>query len=299
MSRVHPQAAILLPPPPAARYLEFDARPGLTRAKATDALGALHHPDLKIDGTAAVVGLGSSLTALLGLEIAGLVEFPRLEGSVVHLPATPHSLWIWLRGEDRGELLHRSRAIVAALADAFTLVGSTDAFTYDGSRDLTGYEDGTENPQGEEATAAAVVTDASRAPVGSSFVAVQKWRHDLDRFAAMSKQEQDFTIGRERLGNEELDEAPDSAHVKRTAQEDFDPPAFVVRRSMPWAEALEAGLVFVAFGCELDRFERLLRRMSGLDDGIVDNLYNFTRPETGACYWCPPVAGGRVVFLGA
>ena len=48
--------------------------------------------------------------------------------------------------------------------------------------------------------------------------------------------------------NEELEDAPESAHVKRTAQEDFEPEAFVVRRSMPWADATSEGLEFVAFG---------------------------------------------------
>jgi putative iron-dependent peroxidase len=50
----------------------------------------------------------------------------------------------------------------------------------------------------------------------------------------MSTTEQDHAVGRRRSDNEELDDAPESAHVKRTAQESFEPEAFVVRRSMPW-----------------------------------------------------------------
>jgi hypothetical protein len=30
--------------------------------------------------------------------------------------------------------------------------------------------------------------------------------------------------------------APPSAHVKSAAQESYDPPAFMVRRSMPWLD---------------------------------------------------------------
>jgi putative iron-dependent peroxidase len=104
----------------------------------------------------------------------------------------------------------------------------------------------------------------------------------------------DLSIGRHRAGNEEIDDAPPSAHVKRTAQESFSPPAFVLRRSMPWASGLESGLVFVAFGRSLDAFEAQLRRMLGLEDGIVDALFRFTRPLTGAYYWCPPLADGRL-----
>ncbi|MDH5541315.1 MAG: Dyp-type peroxidase, partial [Rhizobacter sp.] len=105
---------------------------------------------------------------------------------------------------------------------------------------------------------------------------------------------QDHTIGRRRSDNVEIDDAPPSAHVKRTAQESFEPEAFVLRRSMPWAEAGRAGLVFTAFGASLRPFEALLNRMLGGEDGIRDALFDFTRPVGGAYYWCPPVAGGRI-----
>ena len=83
-------------------------------------------------------------------------------------------------------------------------------------------------------------------------------------------------------------------HVKRTAQEDFDPHAFVVRRSMPWADEAEQGLVFVAFGHSLDAYAALLQRMVGADDGIPDALFSFTRPISGAYFWCPPLRDGRL-----
>jgi len=299
MSTAYPQSGILLPPPPAARHLEFTLRAGTTRAEAEAALKRLAASDAAPDGTATVAGIGLPLAELLALRVPGLRGFPDLTGAAASIPATQRALWIWTRGEDRGELLHRSRAIEAALAPAFGIASVVDSFLYDGGRDLTGYEDGTENPKGEEATEAAIVGDDARlAPAGSSFVAVQIWQHDLARFAAMDKQQQDFTFGRERIGNEELADAPESAHVKRTAQESFDPTAFVVRRSMPWSDATRAGLVFVSFGASLDAYERQLRRMAGLDDGIVDGLFSFTTPLSGSYYWCPPVIRGRVMIEG-
>ena len=129
---------------------------------------------------------------------------------------------------------------------------------------------------------------------GSSFAAVQQWVHDLARFESFGAAGQDETIGRRRSDNEEMEDAPLAAHVKRTEQEAFDPPAYLVRRSMPWADATREGLVFVAFGRRLETFEVLLRRMAGADDGIVDRLFRFTRPVTGAFFWCPPVAAGRL-----
>ena len=129
---------------------------------------------------------------------------------------------------------------------------------------------------------------------GSSFVAVQKWLHNFEQLNDMSVEQRDDVIGRHISDNEEFDEAPESAHVKRTAQESFSPEAFMLRRSMPWAEEMNAGLVFVAFGKSFDAFEAQLNRMLGKEDDVQDALFSFTRPLTGAYYWCPPVKNGKL-----
>jgi deferrochelatase/peroxidase EfeB len=40
--------------------------------------------------------------------------------------------------------------------------------------------------------------------------------------------------------------------------------------------------------------ERAVVGMAGLDDGLVDGLFRFTRPRTGGHYFCPPVREGRL-----
>jgi putative iron-dependent peroxidase len=110
----------------------------------------------------------------------------------------------------------------------------------------------------------------------------------------MNAGQQDLTIGRRKSDNMEIDDAPPSAHVKRTAQESFEPAAFILRRSMPWSDERKAGLVFVAFGKSFDAFEALLRRMVGAEDGIPDALFGFTRPVSGGYFWCPPIKDGRL-----
>jgi putative iron-dependent peroxidase len=293
-----PQPAILLPPPLVARHLEFEVKPGASRADVESVLRSLMENG-RIDGNAAVLGIGASLATLLGHAVPGLREFPVLAGAPVAVPSTPRALWIWLRGDDRGEVLLRSRSIERVLAPALVPASIIDAFRYDIGRDLTGYEDGTENPKAGAATDAAIVPGGpASAPPGSSFVAVQVWQHDLARFSALAKEKQDSLIGRERISNDEIDDAPPSAHVKRTAQESFEPPSFVVRRSMPWSDATRDGLVFVAFGATLDKYERQMRRMAGLDDGIVDGVFAYSTPLSGAYYWCPPVVRGRVTLGG-
>ena len=87
---------------------------------------------------------------------------------------------------------------------------------------------------------------------------MQRYIHDLKAFHVHQPQEADAIIGRNLETNEELEDAPPTAHVKRSAQESFEPEAFMVRRSMPWGDP-ENGLDFVAYGESLDRFERVLR----------------------------------------
>lgn len=288
MMQHSPQAGILLPVPPQARFLSLSLLPG---AHPGDCLRALRD---RVDGEKTVVGLGRVLVTALSEEIDGLRDFPALAGPGIAVPATPTALWLWLRGEDRGEIFHRSRRLLALLAPAFQLDDTRDAFMFDIGRDLSGYEDGTENPVDQEAVKAAIVDAQDPELGGSSFVAVQRWRHDFSRFERMCEDERDLGFGRRRVSNEEIDDAPESAHVKRTAQEGFTPEAFVVRRSMPWVEGMHSGLMFIAFGRSLDAYEKQLQRMLGLDDGIVDAIFKFTRPETGAFFWCPAMVNGRL-----
>lgn len=283
-----PQPAILADVPRMARYVSFHLAPD---EDPREALAAIR--EWPADGSC-VVGLGLATMLACGGTVEGLHELEPLTGPGFAVPVTPLALWVWLRGDDRGDLVHRTRALMGTVAPAFDAVQVIDAFQHRDSRDLTGYEDGTENPTGDDAVAAGIAAD------GSSFVAVQQWIHELDRFEAMSQDERDHTIGRRHSDNEEIDDAPASAHVKRTEQEAFDPPAFVVRRSMPWADEQNEGLVFVAFGATLDPFERQMRRMAGADDGIVDALFRFTRPVSGAACWCPPLtAAGDGLDLSA
>jgi len=283
-----PQQGILDPIPANARYVFFAAAAGLRAARALGALREL------VDGAAMVAGIGGSLAASLGREVPGLRVAPAHCGAGFEVPSTPVALWCWLRGGERGEIVHRARRLEAALAPDLFPVLTVDAFRHGSGLDLTGYEDGTENPKGEAALEAALVHGAGPGLDGSSFAAVQQWVHDFARFDAMASAEQDDAIGRRRIDNEELEDAPPSAHVKRTAQESFEPEAFVLRRSMPWTDGARAGLMFVAFGRSFDAFEAQLARMVGLEDGVTDALFGFTRPVTGSYFWCPPMTAGRL-----
>lgn len=282
-----PQPGILGEPPPLARSLTFSLR------TAGGVAAALMEYVRAIPPDWATLGLGEPVTLLCAGRIAGLRTFPGLSGAATASPSTQGALWVLLRGNDPTETFKREAKVRDALAGAFELEDAASLFGFDGGRDLSGFQDGTANPKGAAADAAAIVRGRG-ALDGSSFVAVQRWVHDLHRMAALSREAADAVVGRRLDTNELVVDAPASAHVKRTFQESFDPPAFLVRRSMPFSDREERGLEFIAYATSLDPFERQLRRMHGLDDGIVDGLFVFSRPVRGSYYWCPPLRSGKI-----
>ncbi|GAA5217058.1 Dyp-type peroxidase [Corallincola platygyrae] len=282
------QSGILAPVPAAGVYLTFTINSVETLCADLKALAT------EANGEDLVVGLGQATLNALKADVTGMKEVQAMTGVGVSSPATPAALWCWLRGTERGDLLHRARALTELLKDSFKLQSQTDSFKYQEGRDLTGYEDGTENPEGDDAAAAALVSGKARGIDGSSFVVAQLWRHSWSAFEEMTGAAQDDCIGRRRSDNVEFPEAPPSAHVKRTAQESFTPEAFMLRRSMPWSDPHGSGLNFVCFANSFYPFEVQMGRMLGQEDGIVDGLFNFSQPETTAYFWCPPCVEGQL-----
>lgn len=287
MSSTH-QAAIGIEGALSAMSLEWDLRGDAA------ALWAVL-PGLVAEGV--VVGLGGPLLDAVGAHVPGYRPFERLQQGRHTLPATPHALWTLALGASPGEVFQRAEALKQRLAAHLRVSEARTMFSYRQGRDLTGYQDGTANPRGDEAWAAALIEDGPFEH--GSFALVQRWLHFRERFAALPQAERDLTIGRTLEGDVEMDDAPPTAHIKRTEQEDFDPPAFLLRRSMPWGDLRRHGLVFIAFASDLSKPERMLRRMVGLEDGLQDALLGHSQAETGAYYFVPPVADGRLLLPAA
>jgi putative iron-dependent peroxidase len=280
------QSGILELPARSAHYVTLALVPDASPREILDRLRRL-----AVDASI-VVGIGEPFARGLGASVPGLTTFPAMTGAAGAIPSTQAALWIHGRGDDSGDTLRVVRRAVAALGDGLRIEEDLAAFKHDIGRDLSGFEDGTENPKGDAAMRAVLAAD------GGSFVAVQRWIHDLARLESFAADARDAVIGRNRETNAELEDAAPTAHIKRAQQEAYDPPAFMVRRSMPYGTVTEHGLYFVAYVAALDTFGRVMRRMLGADDGIVDGLFEFSRPVSGGYYWCPPVAGGHLDLRG-
>lgn len=107
-------------------------------------MAALRRLETLVDGDATVVGFGKSLLQALNVQSDKLRTFPALSSCGIDIPSTQHAMWwCWLRGDDRGELLYQTNALIEALAPALSVVQITESFCYKEGHDLTGYEDGT------------------------------------------------------------------------------------------------------------------------------------------------------------
>jgi putative iron-dependent peroxidase len=285
-------ALALLPTPPAALALDF-------QIDAPDAVSAVL-AGLRLP-PGALLGIGRPLVdRLVGpAALPGLSAMRDRRGPGGHpkVPADQAPLFGLVTGADPGAALHRGRALCAALGPAFSLRAERALYTFAGGRDLSGYADGTENPTGDAALEAAFVAEGPLA--GSTFLSAQVWQHALRALEALPQADQDRLIGRRRSDDVELDDAPPRAHVRRTAQESFDPPTFLLRRSMPWGGLGAHGLLFFAYATEVAAFDRMMSRMLGEEDGVVDAIFDFSSVLGGGHYWVPAAGPGGALQLGA
>jgi len=122
------QPGILAPVPEHARYLCFSLKSGAKPGHALRSLVGI------ADGEIVIVGVGQPAVLALGRRIRGLRIFPTGFGPGLVLPSTSSALWCWLRGSDRGALLHVSRKVVATVSPAFNMETVIDGFKFDTGR---------------------------------------------------------------------------------------------------------------------------------------------------------------------
>jgi putative iron-dependent peroxidase len=221
---------------------------------------------------------------------AELAPFAPVEDGPRLAPATAADLLLHIHSPRHDANFALARAVMAALGDTVRVVEEIHGFKHLGGRDLTGFVDGTENPKGEERPEVALVGEEDSAFAGGSYVAIQRWVHDLKRWERLNVADQEAAVGRTKDDDRELDddEKPASAHIARVVIEEDGEELRMVRHSLPYGTTSENGLYFVAYGRSPHPFRRMLERMVIHDaDGSYDRLYDFTRPVTGTAFFVP------------
>jgi putative iron-dependent peroxidase len=223
---------------------------------------------------------------------AELVPFQPLRQGPRTAPATPADLFLHFHSPRHDANFALARAVIGRLAGAVQVVEEIHGFRSPDCRDLTGFVDGTENPQGDERPAVALVGDEDPAFAGGSYVAVQRYVHDLSRWEELLVTEQEGVIGRGKVDDHELEEGrkPPTAHIARVVIEENGEELQILRHSLPYGTTTENGLYFVAYGRSPGPFRRMLQRMVGpAEDGLSDRLLDYTRAVTGGAFFAPSV----------
>ncbi len=220
----------------------------------------------------------------------GLCPFSALAGvDGCSVPSTQRDLLFWIQSHRRDVNMQVALGIHSFMRTVGTLKLDLAGFQYLDSRDLIGFIDGTANPKEEKAREAALIPEGETG-AGGSFVLSQQWVHNLPAFNSLSQSEQERVVGRTKPDSIELegDAMPATSHVSRTDYKENGKALKIVRRSAPYGTVGEHGLYFLAFSCELYRFQVLLERMFGVSgDGVSDHLIRYSKPVTSS-YWFAP-----------
>ncbi|CAM5341780.1 Diaminopimelate decarboxylase [Streptomyces badius] len=234
-------------------------------ATAARSLG-FRFPDADL---ACVAGFGSSAWDRLfsGPRPAHLHPFPELRGPLHHAPATPGDVLLHIRAERMDVCYAWAAQLLDRLGGALRIVDETHGFRYLDHRDLLGFVDGTENPVGDDARAAALVGAGDDPDFeGGSYVVVQKYLHDLTAWNALTVEEQERVIGRTKLDDVEFpdEDKPADSHLALNTVTDPDGrERDILRANMPFGsfEKGESGTYFIGYAADPDVTERMLRNM--------------------------------------
>ncbi|MBV9887815.1 MAG: Dyp-type peroxidase [Acidobacteria bacterium] len=225
---------------------------------------------------------------------AELHPFKELRAGNRHAPSTPADLLFHLRAKRMDLCFELVTQIMARIGSALSAVDETHGFRYFDDRDLLGFVDGTENPRGLAALNAALVTDTQDPKFAAgSYVIIQKYLHDMDKWNALSTEEQERIIGRQKLSDIEMSDAvkPTNAHSALTSIEDENGQALqILRDNMPFGKPGkgEFGTYFIGYSRTPRTTEQMLENMFiGKPPGNYDRLLDFSRAVTGSLFFAP------------
>ncbi len=285
-----PQAGVFALGTAAHAYLELDLEPGKNGRELVAELASLREPRTTMGGVNLVVGFRPELWAVASPDGAptGLDGFndPVVGLDGFTMPASQHDAVLWLSGSAYDVVFDTARSAIGVLSDLAVVAEETSSWPYQHDRDLTGFIDGTENPTLVEAPEIVLIPEDAPG-AGGTVLLLQKWEHDAREWEALTVDEQELVMGRQKLDSVELDPKPADSHVASTDQDQFGK---IFRRNMPYGTVTDHGTMFVGFCRERKPLADMLESMSGLTTGARDALTRFTHPLTGAYYFVPSIS---------
>lgn len=299
MAVAEPQSAILPEPSENALFLVLklqdrghDAKAAVraaARVPAETAKLAKAWPKAKL---VSAVALGPELWDAVSSakRPAGFGAFEALAGAGGRAPSTGGDLLLHAVARQVDVLFELAGRLRRALGETAVVLEEVQGFRYLDARDLTGFIDGTENPSGRKARAAAALLGADDPFAGGSFVFTQRYVHDLARWERLAVREQEKIIGRRKKDSVELSDRakPPTAHISRVVIHEDGEELEILRHSFPYGTTSESGLFFIAYTNDLATPRKMLKRMLGASgDGHHDHLMGYTRAVSGAHFFAP------------
>ena len=223
---------------------------------------------------------------------AQLRRFAEIRGPVHTAPATPADLLFHIRAERPDMCFDLERLLLQALGDSVTVQDEVQGFRYFDSRDLLGFVDGTENPTGSALGQSALVQSDDASFEGGSYVVVQKYLHRLDQWQALDIGSQENIVGRTKLDNVELEDAPgqESHKTLTTIVDEHGMEHDILRDNMPFGRPghAEYGTYFIGYARNLWVIEQMLHNMFvGGKTGRHDRILDFSTAITGSTFFAP------------
>ncbi|HTX25556.1 MAG TPA: Dyp-type peroxidase [Streptosporangiaceae bacterium] len=244
-------------------------------------------------GCIAAVGSQAWDRLFSGPRPAELHPFTELHGARYRAPATPGDVLLHIRHERMDMCFEFASQVMGRLAEMVTVADEVHGFRFFDERDLLGFVDGTENPVGAAAAVSALVGDADPEFAGGSYVIVQKYLHDMQKWNALSVEAQERTIGRFKLSDIEMaDEVkPVNSHVAVNTLIDPDgTQRQILRANMPFGDLGrgEFGTYYIAYAATPSVTEQMLANMFiGRPPGNYDSILEVSTAVTGGLFFAP------------
>ncbi len=241
-----------------------------------------------------VVGFGSEAwDQLFGRpRPAELHRFREIRAGERHAVSTPGDMLFHIRAQRMDLCFELETQIMARLGTAISPVDEVQGFRYFDSRDLIGFVDGTENPRGEDAVDATLITGEDPAFTAGSYVIIQKYLHDLAGWNKLPVEKQEKIVGRTKLNDVELDDKvkPAYAHNALTKIVKDGKEIKILRDNMAFGHAglKEFGTYFIGYSRSPRTIEDMLQNMFvGKPPGNYDQLLDFSHAVTGNLFFVP------------
>ncbi len=207
-------------------------------------------------------------------------------------PSTPADLLFHIRAQRMDLCFELATQISERLGPAIKTADEVHGFRFFDSRDLIGFVDGTENPKGQDAAEATLISNEDPKFAGGSYVIVQKYLHNISGWNALSIEKQEGIVGRTKLNDVELNDEvkPSYAHNALAKVLHHGKEIKILRDNMPFGDAgqKEFGTYFIGYSRSPKTTEEMLHNMFiGKPQGNYDRLLDFSKATTGSLFFVP------------